>query len=119
MTESLDAKLARYSPLSGSATEYTLATVAAQYYVTAGTDGNLWLVTLDDKIGVFDLDTETSAVFGGIPPGSVPHFIVDGEDGFMDVARQNEEVTPEPGGRNRTRLGPGRLARINIATKAI
>lgn len=94
--------------------------------VTPG-DSNLWFTTLDDQVGTFDVETKQFRMFrlveSGIHPFSVPHFILKlrseatpqcVDDGFFYLTFENEELFPEPGGQNKTRTGPGRLARIMI-----
>jgi len=88
--------------------------------IRPGHDSNLWFTTLDDQIGTFDLDTKEFRMFrlveSGIVPFSSPHFIQYAGDGFFYFTMQDEEVFPEPGGQNKSRIGRGRLARFNLAT---
>jgi len=142
MTEQFDGRLVTFDPQTLMATEFPprnqpflfgtwpapLPPYALVHFVTTGPDiigpditpgdSNLWFTTLDDQIGTFDLATKEFRMFRlsdyGIHPFSVPHFIQNGGDGFFYFSLENEELFPEPGGQNKSRTGPGRLARISI-----
>jgi streptogramin lyase len=93
------------------------------HFIMEGSDQLLWFTCLGDRIGVLDPVTKQINLFGpevtGMTPGATPHFILEAPDGFLYFSEQFEERVPEPGGGNKTRKGPGRLARFDRATMQV
>jgi TolB protein len=127
MTNQFDASLERFNPVTLQANEFLLPPGILPHFITRGPDPNtglgndwLWFTTLNDMIGVFNPFAfgPTLAFFGGITPGSVPHFLLNGNDGYMYFTLQDEEALPEPGA-PKPEAGLGRLARMHILTKQI
>ena len=117
-TEQLDAKLAKFDPRTLTATEYALPPGTFPHFIMVGPDGNLWFTALDDKLGTFDLKTNTATLFAGITRGSVPHYILLAPDGAFYFSEQAAEPVPEPGAGSKI-PGNGRLARFDPRTRAL